>query len=71
MKYHVDIPRLRWHADTVRNYQKRHPNVKIAINEVEQFLRSDKVFTTLNGRRWIINYGELETEISKRKHKFI
>ena len=41
------------------------------MNEVEQFLRSDKVFTTLNGHRWIINYDELELEISKGKHKFI
>ena len=71
LKCHVDMPRLRWHADTVRNYQKQHPNVKITMNEVEQVLRSDKVFTTLNGHRWIINYDELELEISKGKHKFI
>ena len=71
LKCHVDMPRLRWHDDTVRKYQKQHPNVKITMKEIETLLCSDKVFTTLNGRRWIINYGELETEISKRKHKFI
>ena len=68
---HVDMPRLRWHDDTVRKYQKRNPQVKITMKEIEELLRTDKIFTTLNGHRWIINYDELEREILKLKHTFI
>ena len=71
LKCHIDMPRLRWHNDTVRKFQKQHPDVKITMNEIEEILRSNKVFTVLNGHRWIINYDELEQEIYKRKHKFI
>lgn len=65
------MPRLRWHDDTVRKFQKRNPNIKITMNEIEELLRSEKVFTTLNGHRWIINYDELEKEIFKLKHTII
>ena len=65
------MPRLRWHDDTVRKYQKRNPQVKITMKEIEELLRTDKIFTTLNGHRWIINYDELERDILKLKHTFI
>lgn len=68
---HVDMPRLCWHDDTVRKYQKRNPQVKITMKEIEELLRTDKIFTTLNGHRWIINYDELEREILKLKHTLI
>ena len=41
------------------------------LKEIEELLRTDKIFTTLNGHRWIINYDELEREILKLKHTFI
>ena len=68
---HVDMPKLRWHDDTVRKFQKRNPNIKITMKEIEELLRSEKVFTTLNGHRWIINYDELEKEIFNLKHTII
>lgn len=71
LNVHVDMPRLRWRNDTVRKFQKRNPNIKITMKEIEELLYSKKVFTTLNGHRWIINYDELEREIFKNKHTFI
>ena len=63
------MPRLRWHDDTVRKYQKRNPNMRITMREIEEILRTDQVFTAFNGRRRYLNYDELEQEIFKRKHK--
>lgn len=60
----VEIPRLRWHDDSVRNFKRTHPELTGATMTVaEQAFRSDKVFKTLNGHRWIINYDQLEQEV--------
>lgn len=60
----VEIPRLRWHDDSVRNFKKTHPELTGAtITFAEQAFHSDKVFKTLNGHRWIINYDQLEQEV--------
>ena len=69
LSFHIEMPRIRWHDDTVRNFQKRNPNIRIPMREIEEILRTDQVFTALNGRRWYLNYDELEQEIFKRKHK--
>ena len=60
----VEIPRLRWHDDSVRNFKRTHPELEGATMTIaEQALHSDKVFKTLNGHRWIINYDQLEQEV--------
>ena len=61
-----DMPRLRWHDDTVRGFKKRHPELPVTMNVVENALKSDNVFTILNGHRWIINYDQLEVEVTKK-----
>jgi len=59
----VKMPRLRWHDDSVRNFKRTHPELEGATMTVaEQAFRSDRVFKTLNGHRWIINYDQLEQE---------
>lgn len=60
----VKIPRLRWHDDSVRNFKRTHPElIGATITIAEQAFHSDKVFKTLNGHRWIINYDQLEQEV--------
>ena len=60
----VEMPRLRWHDDSVRNFKKTHPNLEGAtITVAEQAFKSNRVFKTLNGHRWIINYDQLEQEV--------
>lgn len=60
----VAIPRLRWHDDSVRNFKRTHPELEGAtITIAEQAFHSDRVFKTLNGHRWIINYDQLEQEV--------
>lgn len=59
----VKIPRLRWHDDSVRNFKRTHPDLPVTITIAEQAFKSDKVFKTLNGHRWIINYDQLEQEV--------
>lgn len=60
----VEMPRLRWHDDSIRNFKQKHPDVEGASMTVaEQAFKSDRVFKTLNGQRWIINYDQLEQEI--------
>lgn len=60
----VEISRLRWHYDSVRNFKRTHPELTGATMTVaEQAFHSDKVFKTLNGHRWIINYDQLEQEV--------
>lgn len=59
----VKIPRLRWHDDSVRNFKRTHPELPVTITIAEQAFKSDKVFKTLNGHRWIINYDQLEQEV--------
>lgn len=60
----VKMPRLRWHNDSVRNFKRTHPNLTGASMTVaEQAFHSDRVFKTLNGHRWIINYDQLEQEV--------
>lgn len=60
----VEIPRLRWHDDSVRNFKRTHPELTGAtITIAEQAFHSDKVFKTLNGHRWNINYDQLEQEV--------
>lgn len=59
----VEMPRLRWHDDSIRNFKRIHPNLTGASMTVaEQAFKSDRVFKTLNGHRWIINYDQLEIE---------
>lgn len=60
----VEMPRLRWHDDSVRNFKSNHPDLTGASMTVaEQAFKSDSVFKTLNGHRWIINYDQLEQEV--------
>lgn len=59
----VEIPRLRWHDDSVRNFKRTHLELPVTITIAEQAFKSDKVFKTLNGHRWIINYDQLEQEV--------
>jgi len=59
----VKIPRLRWHDDSVRNFKRTHPDLPVTINIAKQAFKSDNVFKTLNGHRWIINYDQLEQEV--------
>ena len=60
----VTIPRLRWHDDSVRNFKRTHPEFEgTTMTVAEQAFRSDRVFKTLNGHRWIINYDQLENEV--------
>ena len=69
ISFSVKMPRMRWHDDSVRNFQRRHPNIRITIKTLEQILRTDEVFSTLNGRRWILNYDELESVALALCHK--
>lgn len=59
----VEIPRLRWHDDSVRNFKRTHPELSVTMTIAEQAFKSDRVFKTLNGHRWIINYDQLEQEV--------
>jgi len=59
----VETPRLRWHDDSVRNFKRTHPELPVTITIAEQAFKSDNVFKTLNGHRWIINYDQLEKEV--------
>ena len=59
----VEITRLRWHDDSVRNFKRTHPELAGASMTIaEEAFKSDNVFKTLNGHRWIINYDQLEQE---------
>ena len=60
INFNVDMPRMRFHDDSVRKFQKRHPNVRIPLSKLEECFQSDNVFKTLNGRRWVLNYDEFE-----------
>ena len=71
ISFTVKMPRMRWHDDSVRNFQRRHPNIRITLKMLEEILRTDEVFSTLNGRRWILNYDELEKEALSKSHKII
>lgn len=59
----VEMPRLRWHDDSVRNFKRTHPELSVTMTIAEQAFKSDNVFKTLNGHRWIINYDQLEQEV--------
>lgn len=60
----IELPRLRRHDDSVRNFKRNHPDLKGAsISVAEQAFHSDRVFKTLNGHRRIINYDQLEQEV--------
>lgn len=60
----VEMPRLRWHDDSVRNFKRTHSELTGATMTVaEQAFKSDRVFKTLNGHRWIINYDQLKQEV--------
>lgn len=71
ISFTVKMPRMRWHDDSVRKFQRRHPNIRITLSMLEDILRSDNVFTTLNGRRWILNYDELEKVVLSQYHKIL
>lgn len=62
----ANMPRLRWHDDTVRGFKKVHPYLPVTMNIVENALKSDNVFKIKNGHRWIINYDQLEMEVYKQ-----
>ena len=62
----VDMPRLRWHDDTVRRFRYLHQDIPVTINIVEKALQSESVFKVQNGHRWIINYDQLEMEVYKQ-----
>lgn len=62
----ANMPRLRWHDDTVRGFKKTHPNLPVTMNIVENALKSDNVFKIKNGHRWIINYDQLEIEVYRQ-----
>lgn len=62
----ANMPRLRWHDDTVRGFKKAHPYLPVTMNIVENALKSDNVFKIKNGHRWIINYDQLEMEVYRQ-----
>ena len=62
----ANMPRLRWHDDTVRGFMKAHPYLPVTMNIVENALKSDNVFKIKNGHRWIINYDQLEMEVYRQ-----
>lgn len=62
----ANMPRLRWHDDTVRGFKKAHPYLPVTMNIVENALKSNNVFKIKNGHRWIINYDQLEMEVYRQ-----
>lgn len=60
-----DMPRLRWHDETVRRFRYLHQDIPVSISIVEKAFQSDNVFKIQNGHRWIINYDQLEREVYK------
>lgn len=60
-----DMPRLRWHDETVRRFRWLHQDIPVTISIVEKAFQSDNVFKIQNGHRWIINYDQLEREVYK------
>lgn len=62
----VDMPRLRWHDDTVRRFRYLHQDIPVTIRIVEKAFQSDNVFKIQNGHRWIINYDQLEKEVYRQ-----
>lgn len=60
-----DMPRMRWHDETVRRFRYLHQDIPVTINIVEKAFQSDNVFKIQNGHRWIINYDQLEREVYK------
>ncbi len=60
-----DMPRMRWHDETVRRFRWLHQDIPVTISIVEKAFQSDSVFKIKNGGRWIINYDQLEREVYK------
>ncbi len=58
-----DMPRMRWHDETVRRFRYLHQDIPVTISIVENAFQSDNVFKVKNGHRWIINYDQLEREV--------
>ncbi len=60
-----DMPRLRWHDETVCRFRYLHQDIPVTISIVEKAFQSDNVYKIQNGHRWIINYDQLEREVYK------
>lgn len=60
---HSSLPRIRNHDYIVDNFAKTHPQLRVTRNMVEFAILSDKVFKTNHGRRWLINYDQLERQV--------
>ena len=60
IKHHRSQPRLRAHDDAVFDFKRLHPHLHVSLQMIEQQLCSPEVFSIKNGKRWIINYDELE-----------
>ena len=58
------MPRLRNIKTSVDEYNQSHEQ-QINKHVVEKCMKSDKVFKYLHGRKWIINYDELEPVIDE------
>lgn len=61
--YTFDMPRMRWHDETVRRFRYLHQDIPVTISILEKAFQSDNVFKIKNGHRWIINYDQLEREV--------
>ena len=60
---HSSLPRIRNHDYIVDNFTKTHPQLCVTRDMVEFAILSDKVFKTNHGRRWLINYDQLERQV--------
>lgn len=60
---HSSLPRIRNHDYIVDNFAKTHPQLCVTRDMVEFAILSEKVFKTNHGRRWLINYDQLERQI--------
>ena len=60
---HASLPRIRNHDYIVDNFAKTHPQLRVTRDMVEFAILSDKVFKTNHGRRWLINYDQLERQV--------
>ncbi len=65
LRHHIPQPRLRGHDDSIFDFKRLHPHLAVSLRIITNALESGEVFYIRNGKRWIINYDELEIAVLK------
>ncbi len=64
---HYELPKMRNIKQCVDLWNKKHKRKRQIIDKhtVERCMKEDSVFAYHHGKRWVINYDQLEIEIEK------